>query len=157
MSDGRTIPVIADEYVDREFGTGALKITPAHDVNDYAIGQRCNLDFIVVMNRDATMAEISGKYAGMDRFECRKKLWADMEAAGFTLKTEPYTNRCATACRLLFASAGASVCVAMCHSKSVGAFNETAAGSPLLLCHGPTCAARLARCDTILNRTICHL
>ena len=98
MSGGRRIPVIADEYVDREFGTGALKITPAHDANDYAIGQRRGLDSIVVMNRDATMADTAGRYAGLDRFECRKALWADMDAAGLTLRTEPYTNRCARPC-----------------------------------------------------------
>ena len=97
MSGGRKIPVIADDYVDREFGTGALKITPAHDVNDYAIGKRRNLEFINIMNRDATMNEAAGGYAGLDRFECRTRLWADMEAAGLAIRTEPYTNRCAAA------------------------------------------------------------
>ncbi len=84
----RRIPVIADEYVDREFGTGALKITPAHDPNDYVIGQKHNLEIINVMNRDASMNENAGAYAGLDRFECRKKLWADMESAGLTIKVE---------------------------------------------------------------------
>jgi valyl-tRNA synthetase len=86
----RPIPIIADEYVDREFGTGALKITPAHDFNDYEIGQRHGLDVISVMNRDATLNENGGPYAGLDRFEARKKLWADMEAAGLTIKTEEH-------------------------------------------------------------------
>ncbi len=87
----REIPVIADEYVDIAFGTGALKVTPGHDPNDFEIGQRHNLDIINVMNKDATMSSAAGPYAGLDRFECRKKLWADMEAAGLTIKTEPHT------------------------------------------------------------------
>ncbi|PJF20862.1 MAG: valine--tRNA ligase, partial [Phototrophicales bacterium] len=87
----REIPIIADEYVDREFGTGALKITPGHDFNDYEIGQKHGLDIINVMNRNATINENGGKYAGMDRFEARKALWADMEAAGLTIKVEPHT------------------------------------------------------------------
>ncbi|TFH34898.1 MAG: valine--tRNA ligase, partial [Anaerolineales bacterium] len=88
---GRSIPVIADPYVDREFGTGALKITPGHDPADYEIGQRHHLEIINVLNPDASMNEAAGPYQGMDRFDCRKKLWEDMEAAGLTLKTEPYT------------------------------------------------------------------
>ncbi len=87
---GREIPVIADEYVDREFGTGALKITPAHDPNDYDIGMRHNLAFINVLNKDATINEEGGSYQGLDRFDCRKKLWADMEDAGLVIKVEPY-------------------------------------------------------------------
>jgi len=87
----RQIPVIADDYVDLEFGTGALKITPGHDPADYEIGQRHNLPVINILNADATMNDTAGPYAGMDRFECRTKLWADMEAQGLTLKTEPYT------------------------------------------------------------------
>ncbi len=86
----RPIPVIHDTYVDLEFGTGALKITPGHDPNDFEIGQRHGLQIINVLNPDATMNENAGPYAGMDRFECRQKLWADMEAAGLTIKTEPY-------------------------------------------------------------------
>lgn len=86
----REIPVIADEYVDREFGTGALKITPAHDPNDYEIGIRHNLEFINVMNKDATINEHGGPYEGLDRFDCRKKIWADMEQAGLVVKVEPY-------------------------------------------------------------------
>ncbi len=87
---GREIPVIADEYVDREFGTGALKITPAHDPHDYEIGARHNLPSINVLNEDATINEQGGPYEGLDRFEARKKLWADMEAAGLVIKVEPY-------------------------------------------------------------------
>jgi valyl-tRNA synthetase len=87
---GREIPVIADDYVDREFGTGALKITPAHDPHDYEIGARHNLDSINILNKDATINEEGGPYAGLDRFDCRKKLWADMDAAGLVIKEEPY-------------------------------------------------------------------
>ncbi len=88
----RRIPVIADEYVDREFGTGALKITPGHDPNDYEIGERHGLEIVNIMNRDATLNENAGPYAGLDRFEARKKLWADMEAAGLTVKVERHTH-----------------------------------------------------------------
>jgi valyl-tRNA synthetase len=88
---GRTIPVIHDTYVSMEFGTGALKITPGHDPNDFEIGQRHGLQIINVLNPDATMSKSAGPYAGMDRYECRQKLWADMQAANLTLKTEPYT------------------------------------------------------------------
>ncbi len=87
---GREIPVISDEYVDREFGTGALKITPAHDPNDYEIGIRYNLAFINVLNKDATINENGGPYEGQDRFECREKLWSDMEEAGLVIKVQPY-------------------------------------------------------------------
>ncbi len=87
----REIPIIADEYVDIEFGTGALKITPGHDPNDFEIGQKHDLAIINVMNKDATMSEAAGPYAGMDRFDCRKKLWADMQTAGMTIKKENYT------------------------------------------------------------------
>ncbi len=86
----RTIPVIHDTYVDLEFGTGALKITPGHDPNDFEIGQRHGLQIINVLNPDATMNQQAGPYAGLDRFECRQALWSDMEAAGLTLRTEPY-------------------------------------------------------------------
>ncbi|MBI1277190.1 MAG: valine--tRNA ligase [Anaerolineaceae bacterium] len=88
----RAIPVIADEYVDREFGTGALKITPAHDFNDYEIGIKYKLQFINVMNRDATMNEAAGRYAGLDRFVCREKIWADMTALGLTIKVEEHNH-----------------------------------------------------------------
>ena len=87
----REIPIIADAYVDMAFGTGALKVTPGHDPNDFEIGQRHGLEIINVMNRDATMNENAGAYAGLDRFACRERLWADMEAAGLTLRKEDYT------------------------------------------------------------------
>jgi valyl-tRNA synthetase len=86
----RTIPVIHDTYVSMEFGTGALKITPGHDLNDFEIGQRHGLSIVNVLNPDATMNENAGPYAGLDRYECREKLWADMQAAGLTIKTEKY-------------------------------------------------------------------
>ncbi len=89
----RTIPIIHDTYVDMEFGTGALKITPAHDPNDFEIGKRHGLQIINVMNKDATMSKAADKYAGLDRFECRKQLWADMEAAGLTLKVEAHRHQ----------------------------------------------------------------
>jgi valyl-tRNA synthetase len=88
---GREIPVIADEYVTREFGTGALKITPGHDPNDYEIGQRHGLPVLSMLDRQAKVTEIGGPYAGLDRFACREKLWADMQAAGLVIKEEPYT------------------------------------------------------------------
>ena len=88
---GREIPVIADEYVTREFGTGALKITPGHDPNDYEIGMRHNLPVLSMLDREAKVTEVGGPYEGMDRFECRKKLWADMQEAGLVIKEEPYT------------------------------------------------------------------
>jgi valyl-tRNA synthetase len=86
----RAIPIIADDYVDIEFGTGALKVTPGHDPNDFEIGQRHNLAIVNVMNKDATMSAAAGPYAGLDRFECRQKLWRDMEEAGLTVRKEPY-------------------------------------------------------------------
>jgi len=87
---GREIPIIADEYVDREFGTGALKITPGHDPNDFEIGKKHNLPTINVMTRKAAINEHGGPYNGLDRFECRKKLWADMEAQDLTLAVKPH-------------------------------------------------------------------
>jgi valyl-tRNA synthetase len=87
---GREIPVIADEYVDREFGTGALKITPGHDPNDYAIGERHNLEVISALDEAARVNENGGPYAGQDRFEARKNLWEDMRSAGLVIKDEPY-------------------------------------------------------------------
>jgi valyl-tRNA synthetase len=87
----RTIPVIHDTYVSMDFGTGALKITPGHDPNDFEIGQRHGLQIINALNPDATMNENAGPYAGLDRYECRERLWADMETAGLTVKTEKYT------------------------------------------------------------------
>jgi valyl-tRNA synthetase len=95
---GRPVPVIADEYVDREFGTGALKITPAHDFNDFEIAQRHDLPFHVVIGLDGTMAaEVarlgSPQYDGLDREDCRRKLWADLEEAGVALKKEDHQQR----------------------------------------------------------------
>jgi valyl-tRNA synthetase len=87
----REIPIIADAYVDREFGGGALKVTPAHDANDYAIAQRHGLEMINILNQDATINSNGGPYEGMDRFVCRKKLWEDMGAAGLVLKEQAYT------------------------------------------------------------------
>jgi len=87
----REIIIIADEYVDREFGTGALKITPAHDPHDYEIAERHNLPLINILNRDATVNENGGQYQGLDRFDCRKKLWDDMKSAGLVIKEQDYT------------------------------------------------------------------
>ena len=87
---GREIPVIADDYVKPEFGAGALKVTPAHDRNDLEIGRKHNLDVINVMNPDGTINEDGGDYAGMDRFEARKKIVADLDEAGLLVKIEPY-------------------------------------------------------------------
>ena len=86
----REIPVVADDYVTKEFGTGALKITPGHDPHDYEIGQRHNLPLINIMNKDATLNGNAGKYAGLDRFKARKAIWEDMTEAGLVLKEEPY-------------------------------------------------------------------
>lgn len=90
---GRPIPVIADEAVDPNFGTGALKITPAHDHVDYAIGKRHGLALISLMNWDATMNENCGSFQGLDRMECRQQLWQWMESQGLALKKEPYRIR----------------------------------------------------------------
>ncbi len=87
---GRQIPVIADTYVDREFGTGALKITPGHDQNDYEIGLRHGLEVISVLDESARINENGGPYFGQDRFEARKNIWRDMQAQGLTIKEEPY-------------------------------------------------------------------
>ena len=88
----RKIPVVADEYVDSEFGTGAVKITPAHDPNDFEVGLRHDLPVIRVMNDDGTMNELAGKYAGLDRYEARKQIVADMEKLGLLVKIEPHTH-----------------------------------------------------------------
>ena len=89
---GREIPVIADDYVDREFGTGCLKITPAHDFNDYAVGQRHNLPLINILTPDAHLNDdVPPAYRGMERFAARKQFTADLEAAGYLEKTEPHT------------------------------------------------------------------
>ena len=92
----REIPIVGDDYVDREFGTGVVKITPAHDPNDFEVGKRHNLPEICVMNDDGTMNDLCGKYAGMDRYEARKELVADLDAAGFLIKVEPHTHNVGT-------------------------------------------------------------
>ncbi len=92
----REIPVIADPYVDKEFGTGCVKITPAHDPNDFEVGKRHNLAEIVVINDDATMNEKAGKYAGMDRYECRKALVADLKEQGLLVKVVPHSHNVGT-------------------------------------------------------------
>ena len=92
-SDGRTIPVIADEYVDMEFGTGALKITPGHDPNDYEIGKKFDLPIINIMNKDGSMNANAGPYENLDRFQCREQLWRDMEEDGLVIKVDPHTQR----------------------------------------------------------------
>ncbi|MEA4975556.1 MAG: valine--tRNA ligase [Paludibacter sp.] len=89
----RAIPVIEDEYVDIEFGTGCLKVTPAHDVNDYVLGEKYNLPSIDIFNADGTLNEHGEMYANMDRFEVRTKIEKDLEAAGLLEKIEPYTNK----------------------------------------------------------------
>ena len=89
---GRDLPVVADDYVDPAFGTGVVKITPAHDPNDFQVAQRHNLPAIDVMHGDGTMNEAAGPYAGMDRFACRKQVVADLEAQGLIEKVEPHTH-----------------------------------------------------------------
>ncbi|MBP3785416.1 MAG: valine--tRNA ligase [Bacteroidaceae bacterium] len=89
---GRSIPVIEDEYVDIEFGTGCLKVTPAHDVNDYMLGEKHNLASIDIFNADGTLSEAAGLYVGQDRFEVRKQIEKDLEEAGLMEKVEAYTN-----------------------------------------------------------------
>ena len=89
---GRSIPVIRDEYVDIEFGTGALKVTPAHDVNDYMLGEKFGLEVIDIFNDDGTINDKVGLYVGMERFECRRVIEGDLAAAGLLEKTEAYTN-----------------------------------------------------------------
>ncbi len=92
----RLIPVIADEYVEQDFGTGCVKITPAHDPNDFEIGKRHNLDIITVIDKQGKMTPDTGKYAGMDRYEARKAIVADFEAQGNLEKVQPYTHNVGT-------------------------------------------------------------
>ncbi|HVZ81968.1 MAG TPA: valine--tRNA ligase [bacterium] len=89
---GRKIPVLKDAYVDKEFGTGVVKITPAHDFNDFQVGNRHKLERINILNPDGTLNENAGPYQGMDRFAARKKIVADLEAGGFLLKVEPHEH-----------------------------------------------------------------
>ncbi len=99
---GREIPVIADQYVDKDFGTGCVKITPAHDPNDFEVGERHNLEQIKVMNDDATMNKFAGKYCGMDRYQCRKQMIEDLKEQGLLVKVVPHKHnvgqcyRCST-------------------------------------------------------------
>ena len=96
---GRKIPVVADEYVEIGFGTGCVKITPAHDPNDFEVGKRHNLESIRVMNDDATMNAHAGKYEGMDRYECRKALVKDLEEQGYLIKVVPHNHNVGTCYR----------------------------------------------------------
>lgn len=96
---GREIPIVADEYCEMDFGTGAVKITPAHDPNDFEVGQRAGLEVIRVFTDDGHINELGGKYTGMDRFECRKALVADLEASGNLVKIEPYAHNVGTCYR----------------------------------------------------------
>ena len=92
----REIPVVADEYVDKEFGTGCVKITPAHDPNDFEVGKRHNLPEINIMNDDATMNELCGKYTGMDRYEARKAMVEDLKELGLLVKVVPHSHNVGT-------------------------------------------------------------
>ena len=92
----REIPIVADYYVDKEFGTGAVKITPAHDPNDFEVGKRHNLEEINIMNDDATINERGGRYAGMERYEARKAIVKDLEEQGFLVKIEPHSHNVGT-------------------------------------------------------------
>ena len=96
---GRQIPLVADEHADKDFGTGCVKITPAHDPNDFEVGKRHDLPFILVMNGDGTINENGGKYAGMDRYEARKAIVHDLEEGGWLVKIEPHTHNVGTCYR----------------------------------------------------------
>ena len=95
----REIPIFGDEYVDMEFGTGCVKVTPCHDPNDFEMGQRHNLEQILVFNEDATVNENGGKYQGMDRYECRKAVIKDLEEGGYLVKTEDHEHNVGTCYR----------------------------------------------------------
>ena len=95
----REIPIVGDDYVDMEFGTGVVKITPAHDPNDYEVGRRHNLPIIKIMNDDATMTSACGKYAGMDRYEARKAMVKDLEEQGYLIKVEDHSHNVGTCYR----------------------------------------------------------
>ena len=96
---GRELPIVADDYVDKDFGSGAVKMTPAHDPNDFGVGQRHNLEEINVMNEDGTMNELAGKYKGMDRYECRKQLMQDLEEAGYVIAIKDHPHSVGTCYR----------------------------------------------------------
>src|SRR5699024_124987 len=89
---GRKLPIIADDYVDMEFGTGAMKVTPAHDPNDFDLGNTHDLERINVLNEDGSINELGGKYVGMDRFECRKALVEDLKAEGFLIDIKKHVH-----------------------------------------------------------------
>ncbi len=89
----REVPIIFDDYIDLEFGTGALKVTPAHDINDYNLGQKHNLEVIDTLNEDGTLSEAAGMYIGQDRFDVRKQIVKDLDAAGYLVKEEDYSNQ----------------------------------------------------------------
>ncbi|CAA6658462.1 unnamed protein product [Spirodela intermedia] len=93
MTFGRHVPIIAERYVDKEFGTGVLKISPGHDHNDYLLARKLGLPILNIMNKDGTLNEVAGLYSGLDRFDARKKLWADLEETGLAVKKEPRTMR----------------------------------------------------------------
>ncbi|PNT77025.1 hypothetical protein BRADI_1g56890v3 [Brachypodium distachyon] len=93
LTFGRHVPIIADRYVDPEFGTGVLKISPGHDQNDYHIARKLGLPILNVMNKDGTLNDVAGLYSGMDRFEARDKLWAELVETNLAVKKEPYTLR----------------------------------------------------------------
>ena len=96
---GREIPVVADDYVETDFGTGAVKITPAHDPNDYEVGLRHNLEVINVLDESGVINENGGKYCGLDRYECRKQIVKDLENGGFLVSVEPYKHNVGTCYR----------------------------------------------------------
>ncbi|PON42797.1 Leucine-tRNA ligase, archaeal [Parasponia andersonii] len=93
LTYGRHVPIIADKLVDKDFGTGVLKISPGHDHNDYNLARKLGLPILNVMNKDGTLNNVAGLYCGLDRFEARKKLWADLEETGLAVKKEPHTLR----------------------------------------------------------------
>ena len=89
---GRELPILADEYVDIDFGSGAMKVTPAHDPNDFEIGQRHQLENIIVMDEKGHMNHHAGKYEGLERFECRKQLVEDLKEQGLVIKIEEHMH-----------------------------------------------------------------
>ncbi|KAH1045310.1 hypothetical protein J1N35_036094 [Gossypium stocksii] len=93
MTYGRHVPIISDKYVDKDFGTGVLKISPGHDHNDYVLARKLGLPILNVMNKDGTLNEVAGLYCGLDRFEARKKLWSDLEETDLAVKKEPHSLR----------------------------------------------------------------
>ena len=129
----REIPVIADSYVDKEFGTGCVKITPAHDPNDFEVGKRHNLPEINIMNDDATINELGGKYAGMDRYEARKAMVADLDALGLLVKVVPHTHsvgthdRCKTTVEPMIKPQTRSICTGW-RTSVTGVFPDSSGG-----------------------------